>query len=114
MVFAARHLWITGRGTDLLEVDPNTGAVLRTVEIGAGGIDVVAAGDTLWVPSRNDEVDVRGFPTMEALRRIDARSGAVSASIGASAPLDVHGLVADDSGVWLADNTHGVLYRLRR
>jgi streptogramin lyase len=114
MVFAAGHLWITGRGTDLLEVDPNTGAVLRTVEIGAGGIDVVAAGDTLWVPSRNDEVDVRGFPTMEALRRIDARSGAVTASIGASAPLDVHGLVADDSGVWLADNTHGVLYRLRR
>jgi YVTN family beta-propeller protein len=113
MVFAAGHLWITGRGTDLLVVDPDNGNVLRTVEIGAGGIDVVAAGDTLWVPSRNSEVDARGFPTMEALRRVDARSGAVTASIAASAPLDVHGLVADDSGVWLADNTHGVLYRVR-
>lgn len=114
MVLVGGHLWITGRGTDLLEVDPDNGNVLRTVEIGAGGIDVVASGETLWVPSRSDEIDMRGFPTMEALRRVDARSGAVTASFPASAPLDVHGLAADDSGVWLADNTHGVLYRLRR
>jgi DNA-binding beta-propeller fold protein YncE len=114
MVFVSGHLWITGRGTDLLEVDPDNGNVLRTVEIGAGGIDIVASGNTLWVPSRNGEVDARGFPTMEALRRIDAASGAMTASIAASAPLDVHGLVADAEGVWLADNTHGVLYRVRR
>jgi YVTN family beta-propeller protein len=113
MVFAAGHLWITGRGTDLLEVDPGTGNVLSTVEIGAGGIDVVAAGNTLWVPSRNDDVDARGFPTMEALRRVDARTGVVTQSLLATAPLDVHGLVADDGGVWLADNTNGVLYRVR-
>jgi YVTN family beta-propeller protein len=113
MVLAAGRLWITGRGTDLLEVDPDSGAVLRTVEIGAGGIDVVAAGDTLWVPSRNDDVDVRGFPTMDALRRVDARTGVVTQSIAAARPLDVHGLAADAGGVWLADNTHGVLYRVR-
>lgn len=114
MVFVSGHLWITGRGTDLLEVDPDNGAVLRTVEIGAGGIDVVADGDTLWVPSRNSEVDARGFPTMEALRRVDAKSGAVTSSVLASGPLDVHGLVATDGAVWLADNTHGVLYRVSR
>jgi YVTN family beta-propeller protein len=114
MVLVDGHLWITGRGTDLLEVDPDNGHVLRTVEIGAGGIDVVAAGDTLWVPSRNIEVDARGFPTMEALRRVDAKSGAVTSSVVASGPLDVHGLVATDGAVWLADNTHGVLYRLPR
>ena len=114
MVFVSGHLWITGRGTDLLEVDPDNGNVLHTVEIGAGGIDVVASGNTLWVPSRNAEVDARGFPTMETLRRVDAATGAVTASIAASAPLDVHGLVADAEGVWLADNTHGVLYRVRR
>jgi YVTN family beta-propeller protein len=113
MVFAAGHLWITGRGTDLLEVDPDTGTVLHTVEIGAGGIDVVAAGDTVWVPSRNADVDGRGFPTMDALRRVDARTGLVTQSFAASATLDVHGLVADDGGVWLADNTNGVLYRVR-
>jgi YVTN family beta-propeller protein len=114
MVFASGHLWITGRGTDLLEVDPDNGKVLHTVEIGAGGIDVVASGNTLWVPSRNAEVDARGFPTMETLRRVDAATGAVTASIAARAPLDVHGVVADAEGVWLADNTHGVLYRVRR
>jgi DNA-binding beta-propeller fold protein YncE len=114
LAWANDHLWITGRGTDLLEVDPDNGAVLRTVEIGAGGIDVVADGDTLWVPSRSSEVDARGLPTMEALRRVDAKSGAVTSSVVASGPLDVHGLVADDGGVWLADNTHGVLYRVSR
>jgi YVTN family beta-propeller protein len=113
MVFAAGHLWITGRGTDLLEVDPDTANVLRTVEIGAGGIDVVAVGDTIWVPSRNADADARGFPTMEALRRVDARTGEVMQSLAANAPLDVHGLVADDVGAWLADNTNGVLYRVR-
>jgi YVTN family beta-propeller protein len=112
MVFAGGHLWITGRGTDLVEVDPDDGHVLRTVEIGAGGIDVVASGDTLWVPARNADTDARGFPTMEALRRVDARSGTVTASLTASAPLDVHGLAVDTRGVWLADNTHGVLYRV--
>lgn len=113
IAFVDGHLWITGRGTDLLEVDSRSGAVLRTVEIGAGGIDVVAAGDSLWVPSRSGDADARGLPTMEALRRVDARSGAVT-SLAASGPLDVHGLVADEAGVWLADNTHGVLYRVAR
>jgi YVTN family beta-propeller protein len=113
MVFASGHLWITGRGTDLLEIDPDNGQVLRTVEIGAGGIDVVASGSTLWVPSRNADVDARGFPTMDALRRVDAATGSVTASVAATGPLDVHGLVADVEGVWLADNTHGVLYRVR-
>lgn len=113
MVLVDGKLWITGRGTDLHEVDPGSGRVLRTIEIGASGIDVVASGDTIWVPSRNSAVDARGFPTMEALRRVDAHSGAAT-SLTASAPLDVHGLVADDGGVWLADNTRGVLYRVAR
>jgi hypothetical protein len=113
LALARGHLWITGRGTDLHEVDPNTGAILRTVEIGAGGIDVVASGDNVWVPSRSSEVDARGSPTMDALRRVDARTATVAESIAASGRLDVHGLVADDAGVWLADNTHGVLYRVR-
>jgi hypothetical protein len=112
MAWAADHLWITGRGTDLLEVDPASGGVLRTVEIGAGGIDVVAAGDTLWVPARSAEVDRRGFPTMATLQRVDARSGTVTASIATTGRLDVHGLVVDERGVWLADNTNGVLYRV--
>src|SRR5580765_6473689 len=112
MVLSGGHLWITGRGTDLLEVDPATGSVLRTVDIGVSGIDVVVRGDAIWVPVRSAAVDAQGFPTMEALKRVDPRSGSVTATMAASAPMDVHGLAADDRGVWLGDNTHGVLYRV--
>jgi YVTN family beta-propeller protein len=112
MVLAAGRLWITGRGTDLLEVDPGTGAVLRSVDIGVSGIDVVVRGEAIWVPVRSAEVDARGLPTMETLKRVDPSSGAVTATITTSAPVDVHGLAADERGVWLADNTHGVLYRV--
>jgi hypothetical protein len=112
MVLAGGHLWITGRGTDLLEVDPAGGSLLRTVDIGVSGIDVVVRGDVIWVPVRSAAVDAQGFPTMETLKRVDVRSGAVTQTIAASAPMDVHGLAADDRGIWLADNTHGVLYRV--
>ena len=63
-------LWITGRGVPLLEVDPETGATRRSIDIGGTGIDVVAAAGALWVPVRTAEVDRTGFPTMTALRRV--------------------------------------------
>jgi virginiamycin B lyase len=47
MVWALGSLWITGRGTDLLKVNPSSGSVERTIEIGASGIDIVADGDDL-------------------------------------------------------------------
>ena len=37
-------LWVTGRGVPLLQVDPETGATRRTIDIDGTGIDVVAAG----------------------------------------------------------------------
>jgi hypothetical protein len=113
MALVRDHLWITGRGTDLIELDPTRGTVLRTVEIGAGGIDVVASGNSLWVPVRSAENDQRGLPAMETLARIDARTGTVLSSFRSRGAVDVHGLVADADGVSLADNTHGVLYRVR-
>ena len=71
-------LWITGRGTDLLKVNPADGSVTGTIEIGASGIDVAADGDDLWVPTRSAAVDQSGFPTMDALKRVSIASGAVS------------------------------------
>jgi hypothetical protein len=114
LVWSAGHLWATGRATDLLELDPNTGSVLRVVEIGPGAIDVVAWGDTLWVAAHDSATLSRGFATLEALRRVDAQSGTVTASTAVTGRLDVHGLVADERGIWLADNTSGVLYRVPR
>jgi hypothetical protein len=75
MVWSRGRLWVTGRGTDLLKVDPASGAVEQTIDIGVSGIDVAADGDNLWVPTRNAAVDEKGFPTMDALKRISASSG---------------------------------------
>jgi streptogramin lyase len=112
MVWSAGRLWITGRGTDLLKVNPADGSVESTIEIGASGIDVAVAGDTLWVPTRSDAVDQSGFPTMDELARVSVSSGAVSVVLQAQGRVDVHGLVTAGGSVWIADNTSGTLYRL--
>jgi DNA-binding beta-propeller fold protein YncE len=112
MVAAAGSLWITGRGVDLLKVDPVTGSIERTIEIGASGIDVVAAGGSLWVPTRSDEVDRSGFPTMTALKRISLADGRTATVATPTGRLDVHGLTAARGALWIADNTGGFLYRV--
>ena len=104
-------LWITGRGVSLVEMDPATGAVRRTVDVGGTGIDVVAAAGALWVPVRTAAVDRTGFPTMTAVRRV-ATDGSVTTVATARGRVDVHGLAAGLGSVWIADNTSGFLYRL--
>jgi streptogramin lyase len=108
----AGKLWITGRGTDLLKVDPDSGRREATYDIGAGGIDVIAIGDSLWVPARNATVDTTGFPTMDALRRVSAASGEVTTVARSTGRLDVHGLASQGRFLWIADNTDGFLYRV--
>jgi hypothetical protein len=112
MVWARGRLWITGRGTDLLEVDPSDGSIDRTIEIGASGIDIAFDADTLWVPTRSDAVDRSGFPTMDALKRVSTSTGAVSTFARPTGRLDVHGIAVGDGAVWIADNTGGRLYRV--
>lgn len=112
MTFAHGSLWVTGRGTDLLQVDPSTGSVEKTIEIGASGIDLVAAGDDLWIPTRSDAVDQSGFPTMATLKRVSLSSAAVSTAATPTTRLDVNGLAAADGAVWIADNRAGRLYRV--
>jgi hypothetical protein len=111
LALLAGSLWVTGRGLPLLQVDPETGATLRTIEVNATGIDVVAAGGALWVPVRSAAVDASGFPRMTAVRRV-MTSGAVSTAATARGRVDVHGLAAARGAVWLADNTDGFIYRI--
>lgn len=105
-------LWITGRGTDLLKVNPATGAVDATIDVGASGIDVIGIGDSLWVPARNAVVDPTGFPTMDALRRVSAATGEVTTFAKSRGRVDVHGLASQGRVLWIADNTDGSLYRI--
>jgi streptogramin lyase len=108
----AGSLWITGRGTDLLKVNPDTGQREATYDIGASGIDVIAIGDSLWVPARSATVDPTGFPTMDALRRVSATTGEVTTFGRSSGRVDVHGLASQGRFLWIADNTDGFLYRI--
>ncbi len=111
LALLAGSIWITGRGMPLLEVDPDTGATRRSVDIHGTGIDVVATAKALWVPVRTEAVDRTGFPTMTALRRVTTH-GEVTTAATARGRVDVHGLATGLGAVWFADNTGGFLYRL--
>jgi hypothetical protein len=111
MVMLGGSLWITGRGVSLLEVDPVSGRIRRSVDIRGTGIDVVATAGAVWVPVRTAAVDRTGFPTMNAVRRVTT-DGAVTTVATARGRIDVHGLAVGLGSIWLADNTNGVLYRL--
>jgi virginiamycin B lyase len=104
-------LWVTGRGMSLLQVDLETGATHRDIDIAGTGIDVVAAAGALWIPVRTAVVDRTGFPTMTALRRVTT-AGTVTTAAAAIGRVDVHGLATGPGSVWIADNTHGFLYRV--
>lgn len=95
----------------MIELDPASGAVRRTVDIDGTGIDVVAAAGALWVAVRSMAVDRSGFPTMTAVRRV-APDGTVKTVATAQGHVDVHGLAAGLGSVWIADNTSGLLHRL--
>ena len=114
MVWARGSLWITGRGTDLLKVDPADGSIDQTIEIGASGIDLALDGDKLWIPTRSEAVDQSGFPTMAALKRVSISSGILSTVGEPTRPIDVHGLAIAAGAVWIADNRRGYLYRVAR
>jgi DNA-binding beta-propeller fold protein YncE len=104
-------LWITGRGLDLLRVSRSTGAILGTTEIGAGGIDVRAAGSKLWVASYEAEGDRLGQPIVSELLRIDA-SGAISQRIAPTRRLFANGLAVDEGSVFVFDSVAGLFVRL--
>jgi virginiamycin B lyase len=104
-------LWVTGRGMPLLQLDPETGATRRSIDVNGTGIDVIPAAGDLWVPVRTAAVDRSGLPTMTALRRVTP-GGTVTTAATASGRVDVHGLAAARGAVWLADNTSGFLYRI--
>jgi hypothetical protein len=114
MVWARSSLWITGRGADVLKVNPADGSVEQTIEIGASGIDIAADGDDLLVPTRSAAVDATGLPTMDALKRVSISTGSVSLVSEARGRVDVHGFLAAGGTVWIADNTGGRLFRIAK
>lgn len=114
MVYAEGSLWVTGRGTDLLRVNPDTGAVQTIFEIGAGGIDVRAAAHSIWLAAATDDEDRRGNPVLDRLLRIDPLTNTVVETQRPSGRLVVNGAVSTGNSLWIADTAGGRLYRITR
>jgi hypothetical protein len=104
-------LWITGRGTDLMRVDPETGKVERTIEIGVGGIDLAATSRGLWVATANAADDRQGLPVLTALHRVDPGSGAIVATLRPKSRTYAGGLSAAGGTLWIQDPVAGLLFR---
>lgn len=114
MVYADGSLWVTGRGTDLLRVNPSTGAVQATIEIGAGGIDVRAAAHSIWVAAPTDADDRQGNPFLDRLLRVDPASNAIVETVRPTRRIVVNGTASTGDALWIADTAAGRLYRVTR
>jgi streptogramin lyase len=114
MALLAGSLWVTGRGTDLLRVDPETGAVQAAIEIGTGGIDVAAAGGRIWVANASAADDRQGMPVMQHLYVVNPATNTIAETLTPTGRLVVDGLASDGTTLWIADVSGGRLYRVRR
>jgi streptogramin lyase len=112
LVLTEDALWATGRGTDLLRVDPATGRTEETIEIGTGGIDLVTTDGAIWVAVAEPEADAQGLPVLERLVSVDPASGELGAEHVPTGTVNVTGLAAEGHDVWIADVVAGVLSRL--
>jgi hypothetical protein len=104
-------LWITGRGLDLVRVSRSNGAVLGQTEIGAGGIDVVTDGPSLWVVPYELEADRRGEPIAAEVLQVDG-TGAVVRRVLPTRRIHADGVAAGQGQLWLFDAVVGLLVRL--
>jgi streptogramin lyase len=112
MVLSDGSLWITGRGTDLLRVDPETGAVQATIELGAGGVNLATAAGSIWAFAANAADDRAGLPFLDRILRVSPATNTVVETIAPSARVAITGVVSDGAHAWLADTAAGRLFRL--
>ena len=109
---AGGSLWVTGRGLDLLRLDPATGTVTGRTEIGPAGIDVVSASGSLWLAAYDAAAAPRGDPVLGVLHRIDPVTGLIVSTAAPARRTFVSGLASDSTGVWVHDEVAGLLIRI--
>lgn len=96
-------MWITSDDVDhVSQIDPKTNRVSTTVTVHKPCSGLAAGFGSVWIPSCGDH----------ALIRIDARTGALQATIPAG-PADSEGGIATGAGsVWLVTSAAGELTRI--
>lgn len=112
MTRAGDSLWVTGRGLDLLRLDPSTGTERSTTEIGAAGIDVAAVGGRLAVVSATAAGARRGDPIVAAVSWVDPATGTVLRRSQATSPTSLTGLAVAGGRLVVLDGLHGRLLTL--
>jgi DNA-binding beta-propeller fold protein YncE len=112
MARAGNSLWITGRGLDLVRVDPDTGAERSTTEIGAAGIDVVSVAGRLAVISATEAGARRGDPIVAAVSWVDAATGTVLRASEATSATSLTGIAVTGGKLVVLDGLHGRLLTL--
>jgi glucose/arabinose dehydrogenase len=112
VAWANGSLWITGRGLDLLRVEPDTGRVAGTTEIGPAGIDVVAAGGRLLVPVYTPAGARRGDPLLASIVSVDPADGRVAARLACTRRFLYAGMSFARGALRIADVVGGVLVDL--
>ena len=112
MTQAGDSLWVTGRGLDLVRVDPATGDERGTTEIGAAGIDVAAVAGRLAVISATEAGARRGDPIVAAVSWVDPATGEVVRRSEATAATSLTGITVTGGKLVVLDGLHGRLLAL--
>ena len=111
IAYAGGSLWVTGRGLDLLRVDPDGGHVTATIDIGAAGVEVMTAGAHVLVVAATDAGARRGDPVVGELALVDPGTNTVVSRVEAHARLLLSGLAVAGGRFWLVDTVAGRLLR---
>jgi hypothetical protein len=106
LTFAGGSLWVVGRGKDLDRVDPETGRVLATTEIGLGGIDVKSVGGKVAAVTVTAEADSRGDPFVASVKLVDPATGTVNHSYDTTSAMALNGMAVVGSRLALFDGVH--------
>jgi hypothetical protein len=112
MTRAGDSLWITGRGLDLVRVDPVTGNERGTTEIGAAGIDVAAVAGRLAGISATATGARRGDPIVAAISWVDPATGTVLRTSEATSATSLTGVAVAGGKLVVLDGLHGRLMTL--
>ena len=110
--FLNGSLWITGRGLDLLRVNPANGKIRTVTEIGPAGVNVATSGGRILVAGYSDTGARRGDPIVSRFGVVDPRSSKVVATVTATRTVYLSGLSLLGGTIYAADTVQGRLVRL--
>jgi hypothetical protein len=111
LAYSGDSLWVTGRGLDLVRVDPDSGEVRGSTEIGPAGIDVIALGKRVAVVAATPKGARRGDPLIASVSLVDPATGEVKRTVPASS-LSLTGLTVLAGRLVIFDGLHGRLLSL--